>query len=362
MDPVTIAGAISLASQVANKATNIAGKAMAVTGQKSLVDVTSVARVEPITMIDADCVNIPAITDIVQSMQSLFAGYYLQAVNLMTDVGSVNLINRLAPLNPNRGLGFEDMMVESRKKLSMEEFKHRLPLSTHTSREVAVEAFSDKAIDSVKEAANLSVGKMYNVTVTSGPDKVTIPIAIRLMVNILPTRLMVELFTEHNAFDMSMKERYHAWRAGRLELINDLILCNDLVDKRVKSSIKDPSGVLSQINRRQSMNAAAGILSQKASVATASNIAILSTETLENVEMGLGGELSNRKVRSAIFEKTNLMFLCVVDKAWERVTIYTRGIETSTSLSFRELKTAAKGDSDVVDIMRALMMGNAPTL
>ena len=162
---------------------------------------------------------------------------------------------------------------------------------------------------------------------------------------------------------MDMKERYHAWRSGRLAFVKDLILCNDLIDKRRKAGIKDPPGILQQINNRESKNVVASFMNGRASVATSSNLAILSNETLEEVEMQLNGNFSNHKVRTALFENTNLMILAVVDKAWERVTFYTRGIEASTSSSFKDLKVASKsGGTEVLDIMRAYMSGANPSM
>lgn len=369
MEALFVSGAIELANRVSSglktkgSVVNTAANLMM---NKSLVDIANVARVEPIALVDADCVNLESIGDIMQTMQSLFSGYYLQAVSLVGNVGGVSVASRLAPLNPNRSVGFENLHTEARKSVSMEDFKHRLPLSTH-SRSIAMEAntpvVSDKAIDSIKDAANLCIGKTYNVLIKEGKEEVTIPVSIRLMTSIVPTKMMVELFTYRDGFDTDMKERYHAWKSGRLEFVKDLILCNDLIDKRRKSAIKDPGGLLQQLSQRESRNVAASFLNGNASVASASNIAILSTDTLDSIELHLAGKLANSKVRSAIFENTNLMLMAVVNKGYERVTIYTRGLDTTTNVSFKDMKTASKGSGDnVLDIMKAYMSGSNPAI
>jgi hypothetical protein len=244
----------------------------------------------------------------------------------------------------------------------MEAYAHRLPMRHH-SKEIAMEdaksVTGDKVLDSVKEAAVLSIGKIYNVTLKQDGAEVTMPIAIRMMVNVIPTRLMVEMFTYQDTFDMDMKERYHAWKAGRLEFVKDLILCNDLIDKRRRAGIKDANGLLSVIAGREAKNIASSLKSGNASVATSSNIAILSSETLEQVEMELNGSISNSKVRKTIFENTNLMLLVVIDKAWERVVIYTRGLDSTTNLSFRDLKANSKSGPDAMDILKAYTNGTS---
>ena len=362
MSALAISGAIELASRVASSMASG-------TNSSSLIDVASVARVEPITMLDADCVNIPEIADITRTMESLFSGYYLQAVNIMSTIGDVSVVSKLGPLNPNRKLGLEALHEEALMVLSMEDYKFRLP-SNKKQPTFALEAgdikpavIYDKLLEQVNASGNLSVGKVYNVQLKHNDSTVTIPIAIRLMVNVVPSRMMVDLFTYRNNFDLNMKERFHDWRSGRLSLIGDLILCNDLIDKRRRAGIRDRSGLMGQINNRESKNFVAGFMNGKGSVATASNLAIISTETLELIEHELNGRISNSKVRSAMFENTNLMILAVVDKGYERVIFYHRGLESTTSVSFRELKLAGKGSgSDVSDILKAYISGSSPSL
>ena len=372
MVPVTVAGAIELTSHLTNSmksaAKNSADSAKFMNNH-SLVDVARVARVEPITMVDADIINVDCLPDLMQSLHSMFSGYYLQAVAMMGTIGGISVAQKLAPLNPNRALGFEAMYIDAKRIKENTQFKHRLPLTAH-KRETALEdnetsklplSVGDKAIESVKEAANLSVGKMYNVTLREGPVTATIPISIRLMTNIIPTRMMVDLFTYRDGFDMDMKERYHAWKSGRLEFVRDLILCNDLIDKRRKAAVKDSKGILSMINNRATGNAVAAFANSSASVATASNIAVVSTETLDQIELAINGKIDSKKTRDAIFENTNLMLLAVVDKGWQRCSIYTRGIDGYTDVAWRDLKISSKdGGSQVTDILKAYMLGTAP--
>lgn len=366
MEAIAVAGAINVASRVASslRESNTNSTTLNVLRNRSLVDVANVARVEPITMVDADCINIQEIGDIMQSMHSLFSGYYLQAVAMMGSIGGVSVAEKLGPLNPNRSLGFESLYNDAHKSLSMESFKHRLPTTrknTSLALEEKDEVVKDKAIDSIKEAANLSIGKIYNVQLRDEANTATIPIAIRLMVNVIPTRMMVELFTYRDAFDMDMKERYHAWRSGRLEFVKDLILCNDLIDKRRRSAIKDTNGIMSLINKRESSNLAASFVSGKASVATSSNLAIISHDTLEQIEMAINGKLEHAKTRHALFENTNLMILAVVEKDWERVIFYHRGLDASSNVSFKDLKVSNKGNGmDVGDILKAYVNGSSP--
>jgi len=58
-----------------------------------------------------------------------------------------------------------------------------------------------------------------------------------------------------------------------------------------------------------------------------------------------------------------VMSMAVIDKQWERVTFYHRGIDMHTEVGMRDLKIANKGSGpDVSDILKAYQMGNAPSL
>jgi hypothetical protein len=56
------------------------------------------------------------------------------------------------------------------------------------------------------------------------------------------------------------------------------------------------------------------------------------------------------------------MIIAVVDREWERVTFYTRGISSHTELSIDEIKAANKGKGpDISDIMKSYNMSASPS-
>lgn len=378
-EAAAVNGAIQLTARVASRMRDAAKDAQSsplYAAGNSLTDVANVARVEPITMIDSDVSNLEYVSDITQTLHSMFTGYYLQAVNMAGTIGGVTVAERLAPFNPNRP-GFESLReFASAIKNGLNPLKHRLPLSWHRKSPALeeVKEAKDKAEKLgppsmkadlkdpnklIQEAAALSVGKMFNVAIRVNEVSVNVPVAIRLLVNILPVQQMVDLFTFRDSFDMDMKERFHAWRSGRLAFWKDLVLCNDLIDKYRRAAIKDKSGLTEQMLNRESNHIFSSLTSDKVSYATATNLAMMSTDTLAEIETRLNGQFANSKVRQALFESTNLMILAVVDKHWEMVTFYTRGIAESSQLHVRELRAANKGNGpDVTDIMKAYMLGN----
>ena len=332
-------------------------------GESSLVGATSVARVEPLCIVDADVVNLEYLPDALAVLQNIFSGYYLQALQLLTNLGSIKVSETLGRLNPNRSGGFESYGNIVAPNVGMESYKYKLPsYDINHAMEAGTTRFNELSKDTFGDS-NLVTGKMYNVSIKDGDNEATVPVAIKLLVNSIPTSVIVSLMSLQNRLDYDMVERYHAWRAGRIQFVRDLIFCKDLIDKHRNALIKDPTGVYSEIVNRQNKNLKAGILNQTPSLATSSNLAIISSETAELIEQKLDGSLDNMKTRHPIFQTTNLMILVVIDKSWEQVTFYHRGINAYSKLSVKDLKSSSKKDGgDVNSILKAFIEGKAPTL
>jgi hypothetical protein len=353
----------------------------------SLIDYTRAARVEPIALIDSDCVYHEATPDVMQSLQSMFAGYYLQAVAISTQVGHIDVGRHLDRLNPNRNAG-DSAMSSMGWLLAAENYKHRLPTydnpiameslgdDLRTVKDRALDrlahmplsdaesgvTFGKDAVADLKELANLSVGKMLNVKITDGDKSFDMPISIRLMASSLPTASLIHILSLGNK-DNSIKERYHAWKAGRLRFIEDLILCQDLVDAHRKNLMGDKDGIYSNLVSRASGNKASGLLSGNPSVATASNLVVMSRSTADQLEMHTNMKLSRFADREKLFKPTYVMIMAVIDKQWDRVTFYHRGVNGDTTVSTRELKVSNRGNGpDVSDILKAYQLGNSPSI
>lgn len=334
----------------------------------SLIDYTRSARVEPICMIDNDLVFWEELGEVQQSVLSIITGYYLQAWAISVNVGRIEVMRHLDRLNPSRSV--IDSGVDSLGwVMATEAYKHRLPVYDNS---IAMEAEKEEVSKVVmggrdtlltvqKELANLSVGKMLSVTITDQGHTAEIPVNVRLLATALASDSLVHILSVGNQ-DTSTKERYHQWRAGRLEFIRDLVLCQDLIDAHTNNLMSSDQVYANMLKRRQG-NRLSTLVSGNPSIATASNVAVISSSNAEQLELKINGQLSNFKTRQKLFEATYLMLLVVVEKEWNRVTIYHRGIPLPTKVSTRDLKSANKGTGpDVGEILKAYRLGNAPSL
>jgi hypothetical protein len=104
---------------------------------KSLAGYTAAARVEPSVFVGSDLIYKPWISDILQTTQSLFAGMWLTAADMVTaQINGVSVLQVLDPLNPNRDPDYaafaknlaKRVGVESEKRyFSRENYKWALP-------------------------------------------------------------------------------------------------------------------------------------------------------------------------------------------------------------------------------------------
>ena len=359
---------------------DLAIKTHHLTNQVSLSDFTKVAQVQPLVVMTTDCMHLEYIKDILQCQLNLFAAYYLQAIALMTKVNDVRIIKTLEQLNPDRSLLGLLLGMESRSYTTLykDAYKFSLPLLSNKNlmssisdyMTTSLESDSTKGGDKITtEVNNLCVGKLLNVEIAlptkdkTGDEefkKVTIPVNVRLMVSALTTDTVLHILA-YKTEDISLKERWYAWRAGRISFIKDLILCQDLISEHKKALLKDKSGLLQEIHRRGENAKSYGMMSQAPSLASASNMFVISEREEKILSMKLGGNFSSPLIRNKAFQNTYAMLVCVVDRERERVTFYNRGIAGTTDLSIKEIKSVNKSNGpDIGDILKVMMTGSAP--
>lgn len=354
-----------------------------------LVKFTSSARVEPICLIDNDVMHHEMLPDVMQSLQSIFAGYYLQAMAISTNIGKIDVVKQLDRLNPNRSVGanlpdisgmilstesyqhglprFGKLALEADKKKDKEEkpedaIVDRLDNDEKKSSKGSSSSIDKEVFATVRDLTNLSVGKLLNVEITDGHNKATIPISIRLMASSIPSRSIIHILSLGNK-DTTIKERYHGWKSGRLDFIRDIVFCQDLIDAHKEGMLKDKTGVYGEILKRRKNNAISTIISGNPSIATASNLLVCSKETIRQLEGEIGREFKDFKTRQKIFDESYLMIIAVIDKEWDRVTIYHRGINLPTEVGMRDLRVSNKGSGpDVSEILKAYQLGHNPSL
>lgn len=356
----------------------------------SLADLAKPCRVEPITLIDQTIADQPYVVDLMKLTVSLFAGYYLQAVNMVMGVGKIDTLKVFDALNPERSLGglaFEhhrgavyDPATYSNGLPSLEAFSQpmRRGLIAEYSQEKFEEAWKEDApfrasleddkgteandkpprnsisssdAHKIYEAENLAIGKLLNVDVSSEGEKKKLPVLIKLIPAVVPSDTLVQIFTAGGRDTWA--HRMFLVKSGQIKFWRDFVMGQDMIDAHMKAMLSDRNGVYKSIMDRRRNNVAKSVASGRVSLADASNIAIISATTMKKSANALLAKIDDKNMRDKIFDNSYLLMLMVVDERWGRVTIYHRGVDLSTSYRIEDVKLAEKSKGqDITEIFK----------
>ena len=358
----------------------------------SLADLAKPCRVEPIALLDQSIADQPYIVDLMKLTVSLFAGYYLQAVNMVMGVGKIDTLKVFDALNPERsigGLAFEqyksavyDSATYSEGLPSLEAFSRPLQrgLIAEYSQEKFEAAWKDEAplraaieaadpantaskdkeprnsissndAHKIYEAENLAIGKLLNVDVSSDGEKKKLPVLIKLIPAVVPSDTLVQIFTGGGRDTWA--HRMFLVKSGQIKFWRDFVMGQDMIDAHMKALMTDTKGVYKTIMDRRRNNVAKSVQTGRLSLADASNIAIISATTLKKSANTLFAKIDDKNMRDKIFDNSYLLMLMVVDERWGRVTIYHRGVDLSTSYRIEDVKLAEKSKGqDITEIFK----------
>lgn len=373
----------------------------------SLIEYTQPTRIEPLTLVEQNLWREPYMEDLMQTLLNIFSGYYMQAVALAAEIKGVSVTKRLERFNPKRdplnnladavigavaledGTKFGLPSLENMNVLAKANQVGAINWSVHSTeamrvghnpnpmsnegideqndkpargaKPISAELVSKETLQALRDNSNLAVGKMLEVTVAVDESQIKVPVNVRLQTVPVPTRSMT-LFLTAGAQNRSLKERWYEFKADKLTFFADLIGVRDLLDEHRKNIIKDETGLyLKQIQQKRK-NTLAGLISGRPSVASASNIVVITEEQRVTLERELNIKLATLNGRRVLEQNSGIMLLVVIDRSYEQVEIFHRGIEGSTQLSINAMKNASKNTGpDVMKIFEMYKAMKAPT-
>ena len=350
----------------------------------SLADISKIARVEPITLISSNLTGTKELYNILHGILNIYAAFYLQAVHILSaQLADVRILKILDKTNPDRDMktlltsgytAYENLNI---KTLSLENCKFKLPMIATDKPSFSMESIFDEDANNVLtsstqkletfEKLGSAVGKVMEVKFTvrgndsKNSDEITIPVVVKLDNMVIPADVIDQILTA-NADEITLGSRFKDALAGRIGFIKDFILCSDLVKSQKKTMIKDPTGYYNQLMKRINNSRMYSALSGNISLAGVSSIVVISEEDESFVQKQIGGKLTNEHTREIIFNNTSAMMIVVVDKEWERVSIYVKDIDGFSQNSFDAFKSMAdKGNNNIADIIKAFSLNNAPS-
>lgn len=405
--PILIAGAKTGAMAAGGQLASNAGKALmstitsfakSNTSVTSLADLTRPARVEPLVLVDQVLLDQPIMIPVMKLAASSFAAYYLQAVNMVLGVGRIDTLKVLDSLNPERnlmGMNALNSATSYAKRLSNESIysnglpsleafvqpaQDRLLFSKEAfdeatappapipgqprsdkdkgdkpkEKEEEKKGMSGMASDAkIFEVDNLIVGKLLNVEIKSDGQEGKLPVLIRMVPAAVPSSSLVHMFSAGGRD--SWAHRRFMVKTGQIKFWRDYVFGMDMIDEHFKALMQDKSGVFKEINNRRRANMAAAAHTGNVSLADASNIAIISSDTIKKATGQLLGKIEDAAVRRTIFDNTYLLMLIIVDERWQRVQVWHRGLDMGTTHRFEEVERSEKAKGpDITDMFKLI--------
>lgn len=357
----------------------------------SLSDISKIARVEPITLISSNLSGTKELYEILHGILNIYAAYYLQAINILSaQLVDVRILKILDKTNPDRDLktlltsgytAYENFKENKQniRTLSLENCKYKFPLlETDKESNLSLESIFGEIEDKSKLSSSIqkletfeklgtAVGKVIEVkfSIKKEGSKVaedtTIPVVVKLDTMIIPGDVVDSILTS-NTDEITLGSRFKDAISGRISFIKDFILASDLIKAQKKTMIKDPTGYYNLILKRINNSRIYSALSGNISLAGISSVIVISEEDEQEIQKKIGGKLTNQKTREIIFDNTSAMMIVVVDKEWERVSIYVKDIDGFSQNAFDDFKQMAnKSNNNITDILKAFSLGNAPS-
>lgn len=326
----------------------------------SITDLSRPTQINPIVAMDQSLRELDSITDILQSLCSIYSAYYLQAFELVCNVDRIETLRVLDRLNPTRSVQRNSLYKAGSVKAGNESADSQDVLYFDQDGVPAMEAARSNEI---YEDDNLSVGKLLSVEFTEASgNKVKIPIMVSIRPVPVPADTMTHIVSAKGK-DTSLSERWFLWRSGQISFFKDLIGCTDLLDAHTRTLAQDKSGIYMDIVNNRSRNKIVSMLRGEAGLNECSNIVIITRETEKVINRNINGRLSDERTRKMVFDNTYLMLLCIVDQDFESVTIYHRGLKRPTIAKFSELKRSERGKGpDITDILSAYLSSTIPSI
>lgn len=378
-------------NQLKNAAEQLSGEsAIANVSATSLADLSKLAEVEAITVIDNSLTVYDSTTDVLKYLNSLLAGWYLSSAAILTDTGRIKTVQLLERLNPAKSPSFAvansilSAGVASMASSEIEVGADVKPLSflptTSTSLEAATNLpstgsakvngdkdterttkFGASNATDLTTVQNLSVGQRVTLSISDGKASKDISVGIRLIT--VPVQYnLLKTIMGWSEKDNRLKSRISAWRAGELSFWRDLVLMRDIFTERRRILMNDKSDLLTSLLGRQRNSMVHSVLTLTPSVGTMSSMMVISSDSVRQIEREvLNGRLSNFATRQRVMAATGLMVLAVVDPMSELVTVYVHTQALPSEFSIKQMKSASKGgSSDLGEIIKLMNQNQMP--
>lgn len=214
----------------------------------------------------------------------------------------------------------------------------------------------------------MPAGMMYNVTLTNPNDpnqSTVVPILVQARPFILSGHALSYMIED--AAPLPAHLQMLQVKAGEKRFVRDFLLQLKRIEKQAAASRSDKDGGFSAYLRdvaKKDRFKLGSILMAGASRSVtrnaASNILIISQDTLDIIRSETGVDFENKSTRDEFMRNTYNMMVFVVSQTYNKVRLYMNGIDDVGVYNIEDFSSAKSSNTDMKTLLAFMTQGRAP--
>lgn len=343
--------------------------------RESIAEASNMAALTPMVLTGSDLVNTldtETIHNIYQFNLSMYAAMWIRAASLLLPADgkfeNASVEKILEPLSDRRPRttteGAVKKLGELIADLTLEGYDSELNLASGSGS--LLEQFDAEKYEEadVAKPSNLAVGKLIYLPITvAGVSKpIQQPIQVTVKPNIVDVNFLGRLLNAFIGKDQSIMGRWRRYIDGEIEGSATYLLGFDIIAEDRKLRLEDKDGLYGLIQNNRSRGTLSSILAgKKMNYNVASNMMVMSTASMRQLEGSMRGKISNPRTREKFFKTTGCMMVSVVDTTMETISVYVLGQSDYGVYTFDDLRFKGNnsGSNDIQGMLKSFELGKS---
>lgn len=344
--------------------------------RESIAEASTMSTMTPMVLTGNDLVNTldtETLHNIYQFNLSMYTAMWLHAASLVIPAdGKISGIDNptvediLEPLSDRRPRVSTEStlkkLAEFFTDLTLEGYNSELELASDSGS--LLEQFDAEKYQEAEVAkpTNLAVGKLIYLPLKVNGVEVQQPITVRVKPNVVDSNFLARLLEAFVGKDQSVMGRWRRWIDQEIQGSATYLLGLDIISEDRKLRLEDKDGLYGLLEDNRKRGTIQSLVrGRKVNFNVASNMMVMSTATMRQLEGAMRGKISSPRTRNQFFKSTGCMTLCVVDSTMETISVYTVGQSDYGIYTFDDIKFKGNnnGSNDLQGMLKSFELGKS---
>ena len=225
------------------------------------------------------------------------------------------------------------------------------PKTTYSGPNVGIESNDKKYLDRLN-MVHREIGITFMVNKDGVGYRVNMTVLVRASIKYVSNRDIALLLDSTDGYDTRFMQRFDMKRA-KLITWSDLIFANDLVADYKNKRLRDSKELLKDLEKR--VRRANSKLADAGAVGFSKYYQhlIIDSQLKAMLEKKIGAKLTSKRGKEILLEQLKSFAVNVVDEHTENVMVAVKGLDGTSMLRYKDLKSDGK-DDDVKDMLKFL--------